>query len=278
MDAAPEAADVAALVERARGVYPGFTVDPAAFAGHLGSCAKAAGGFTKVNAEDLYLAFASARGDREALAVIERRFLADVGRFIAHLRRQPSFVDEVRQQLRERLLIGSGAPVGGGPRILDYSGRGPLGAWIRVTATRQALDLIDKEKPHASAGEDPEEDQLAATVDPELMAIRERHLPQFRDAFRLALASLDARERNLLRFYLLDGLNIARIGEIFGKSRATIGRMVVECREKLLEETRRHLGALTRAPDGDVLSLIRLLQSQLDVSIRGFLRRGEPPA
>ena len=76
----------------------------------------------------------------------------------------------------------------------------------------------------------------------------------------------------------VDGLNIGRIGEIFGKSRATIGRMVIDFRRKLLEETRRNLGALTGASEGDVLSLIRLLQSGLDVSIRGFLRRQEPPA
>lgn len=273
----PTGADgVAALVGRARAAYPQFAVDPAAFADHLAACAKA-GGSAKLNAEDLYLAFASAQGNREALAVVEKRYLAEVGRFIAHLRGQPSFVDEVRQHLRERMLIGTGAPEGRAPRILDYSGRGPLGAWMRVTAVRQALDLIEKEKPHRPLGEQPEEDQLAATVDPELMAIRQRHLPQFRDAFRLALGSLDAGERNLLRFYLVDGLNIARIGEIFGKSRATIGRMVVECRERLLEETRRHFGALTRASEGDVVSLIKLLQSQLDVSIRGFLRREGPP-
>src|SRR5207237_2877480 len=140
--------------------------------------------------------------------------------------------------LRERVLVGAG----GRPKILDYSGRGPLGAWFRVTAIRQALDLIEKEKSHQQIADQLEEDQLAATVDPELLAIRQRHLPQFRQAFRSALGSLDTRERNLLRFYLVDGLNIGRIGEIFGKSRATIGRMVIDCRQKLLAETRRHLG------------------------------------
>src|SRR5262249_36822591 len=104
-------------------------------------------------------------------------------------------------------------------------------------------------------------------------AIRQRHLPQFRSAFRAALDSLDVRERNLLRLYLVEGLNIGRIGEIFGKSRATIGRMVVDCREKLLEETRRRLAQMTGASEGDVRSLIRLLQSQLDVSIGSFLRK-----
>ena len=237
MEAAAWTVDVDGLVARARAAYPQFAVDPGAFAGHLSACGGGSGRPAEVSAEDLYLAFAAAQGDRHALEVIEQSHLARIGRFIAHLRQEPSFVDEVRQALRERVLVGADARR---PKILDYSGRGPLGAWFRVTA------------------------------------IRQRHLPQFREAFRCALASLDARERNLLRLYLVDGLNIARIGEIFGKSRATIGRMVIDCREKLLGETRRNLGALTGASAGDVLSLIRLLRSQLDVSVRSFLRRQEP--
>ncbi|HZX93307.1 MAG TPA: sigma-70 family RNA polymerase sigma factor [Myxococcales bacterium] len=265
-----EDSDVAQMIERARQEHPHLTVDADAFAAHLAACARSAGSWA-LKAEDVYLAFACGHGDRRALALIEERYLAQVDQFVRHLRRQPSFVDEVRQQLRERILIGSGTRRA--PKILDYTGRGSLTAWFRVTAIRQALDLMARERGPGAAVELPEDDQLAAAVDPELVAMRQRYLPQFREAFRAALGSLDARERNLLRFYLVDGLNIERIGQIFGKSRATVGRMVVDCRKKLLDETRRHLGVLTGASEGDVRSLIRLLRSQLDVSIRGFLLR-----
>jgi RNA polymerase sigma-70 factor (ECF subfamily) len=168
------------------------------------------------------------------------------------------------------MLVGTSP--GRPPTLSGYSGRGSLGAWVRVAAMRQALDLIERDKSRRHTTDEPEEDLLAATVDPELVAIRQRHLPQVREAFRRALASLNATERNLLRLHLVDGLNIGRIGEIFGKSRATIGRMVIQCREKLLEETRSNLGALTGGSEDEVRSLIRFLQSQIDVSIRGFLR------
>lgn len=270
MGAALKALDPGELIARARDAHPLISVDIVAFAAHLSACGSGPGGLGAVNAEDLYVAFAAAHGDRHALDLIEQTYLGRIGRFIGHLRREAPFVDEVRQALRERILVGVG---GRRPKILDYSGRGPLGAWFRVTVVRQALDLIEKEKAHQPAADGFDEDQLAATVDPELIAIRQRHLPQFREAFRSALASLDLRERNLLRFYLVDGLNIGRIGEIFGKSRATVGRMVVDTREKLLEETHRHLGELTGASDGEVRSLIRVLRSQLDVSIHGFLRK-----
>jgi len=256
------------FLSRARAAHPAIALDERAFTAHLAGCMR---GAAALHVEDLYVAFAAGRGDRAALAFVDGRLLSQVGRYVAHLGTDPAFVDEVRQQLRERMLLGGG---GGAPKILEYSGRGPLSSFMRVAAVRQALDLIDREKRHRPGRDELDDDALAATADPELIAIRERHLPQFRAAFRAALDSLDVRERNLLRFYLVDGLNIGRIGEIFGKSRATVGRMVIDCRQKLLEQTRQNLGALIGGSENDLRSLMRLLQSQLDVSIRGFLQRG----
>ena len=74
-----------------------------------------------------------------------------------------------------------------------------------------------------------------------------------------------------MRFHFVDGLNIGRIGEIFGKSRATIGRMVIACRQKLLAETRRRLGEISGASQSEVRSLIRVLRSRLEFNLRGAL-------
>jgi RNA polymerase sigma-70 factor (ECF subfamily) len=242
-----------------------FNVSQELFARHLAAREGAQ------HVDDLYLAFACAQHDRDALQVFESRHLDRVGSWIAKLREQPSFTDEVRQRMRERILLGPS------PKILDYSGRGPLGAWARVTAVREALDLLEQEKarrkePLEETARD-ESDFLGAVIDPELMILRQRHLPQFREAFRCALESLDVNERNLLKFHLVDGLNIASIGKIFGKSRATVGRMVIACREKVFEETRARLAELSGVAEDDVRSLMRVLQSQLDVSIRGFLQK-----
>src|SRR6266566_2620870 len=69
MEAASRAVDVAELIARARSAYPQFALDPAAFTGHLSACAGAPGWPAAVSAEDLYLAFAAANRDRQALEV-----------------------------------------------------------------------------------------------------------------------------------------------------------------------------------------------------------------
>ena len=61
---------------------------------------------------------------------------------LTRLGREPMFVDEVRQVLRTKLLVGDGAP----PKIADYSGRGPLDGWVRAAAVRAAIDLKRREK------------------------------------------------------------------------------------------------------------------------------------
>jgi RNA polymerase sigma-70 factor (ECF subfamily) len=45
-----------------------------------------------------------------------------------------TFVDDVRQALRVRLLV----EAGGRARLADYAGRGPLRGWIGVAAARVA--------------------------------------------------------------------------------------------------------------------------------------------
>jgi RNA polymerase sigma-70 factor (ECF subfamily) len=219
--------------------------------------------------EEVYLAVACAAGEPHALAAFEQRYVARVPEFIAHLRRPPAFVDEVAQRLREKLLV-AGAD-DRRPRITDYAGRGSLEGWVRVAAVRLALDLIEADGRHGPMRAAPDDDLFGVTSDPELAYIKQRYLPHFRAAFGGAVAALLPEERNLLRFYVVDQLNIADIGKLFGKSRATIGRWIVDCRERLVQVTRRELAAQLGADSRDVDSLLTVLQSQLDVSLRTVL-------
>jgi RNA polymerase sigma-70 factor (ECF subfamily) len=217
-------------------------------------------------AADLYLACACLQHDAKAIAEFERAHLA---RAKAYLRSygSPAFVEDVLQDLRERLLVGGPDRP---PRISEYAPRGPLGAWVRVVATRLALDRNERAERERPMAEPPEE--LVDARDPELQAIKSQHGADFMAAVREAVASLERSERAILRLYLIDRLNVAEIGAILGTSRATAARRVAQCRERVLDETRRRLEERLQLSRSDAESLMRVHRSQLEVSVSGLLR------
>lgn len=222
-------------------------------------------------AADLYLACGCALGDAAALDAFETAFVARVPSFVAKIDTSPAFVDEVKQHLRERLLVRHGEQ---SPRISEYGGRGRLVSWLRVAAIRIALNLktgksTERTEDEAAA------DALLVDDDPELEYLRARYRQQFHDAFVGALASLEPRGRTVLRMHLIDGLNIDGIGSVYGVHRATVARWIASARDHLFETTRDALHRELGLSATEFASLVRLVRSQLDVSICRILREQE---
>jgi RNA polymerase sigma-70 factor, ECF subfamily len=230
----------------------------------------ALGALTEILAADAWLAVASARGDRAALLRLEPAIALAAASAAARARLGDGEADELAQRIREKLLV---APGGGSPKILQYAGRAPLGAWVRVVAVREALTMRRRAEP-TSAG-DPLDllvDAGAVDADPALDVLRSRHAGEFKEAFQRALLSLSAEERNVLRLYLLDGLSIDEIGALFQVHRATAARWIARSRETIAERTREDLLRRLRMSEADVDSLIGLLLSRIDVSLGRLLR------
>lgn len=204
-----------------------------------------------------------------ALRAFERALLAQVPAFVARLRLAPEQVAEVRQVLGERLLTPRPE---GPPRISAYSGHGPLGAWLRVAATRVGL-----EQARAAAARPELSVQVEAAVsedNPELQAVRERCKAAFAEALRDATAELSAEQRSLLRMHFVDGLSSAQISALYQVNRSTAVRWLQEARAALAQRTRRLLTERLHLSESDVQSVLALVYSQLDVSIAGLLGRG----
>jgi RNA polymerase sigma-70 factor (ECF subfamily) len=82
---------------------------------------------------------------------------------------------------------------------------------------------------------------------------------------------LSSRERNLLRYHYIDGLTGDEIAGLHGTHRATVVRWLARARETLLTTTREHLLARVAVDPKEFASIARLVQSQLDFSIRTLL-------
>ena len=92
---------------------------------------------------------------------------------------------------------------------------------------------------------------------------------------RQALTTLTAREKTLLRLHFLDGMNIDALGVVFRVHRATVARWLVAIRTQVLDRVRQTLSLDLGASPSEAISLVRLLRSEVQLSIRRILEDGE---
>ena len=125
------------LFDEGRRAWPGVELGIEAFVGHL---AERAGGPlpSEVRGPDLYLACACVTRGRGAIESFDRAYLAQMGAYLARLGPTPAFVDEVRQEVRDKLFMSRDAAP---PRIAEYHGKGALVSWVRVVALRVAMNM-----------------------------------------------------------------------------------------------------------------------------------------
>lgn len=258
-------------IAAARAAWPTIILDEAAFRQSLARGAESqpdpARAIGELCAADLWLAQACARGDKRALEAFDREHLARVPIFLARHPARP-LADEVRQVLRERLLLArDGAP----PRIADYTGRGPLGSWLRVATLRAAANLTRSEKTHDELGEHDLPAGAFAEV-PELRVLEGRYRQAFRDAFRRAFAALEADERAVLKLHFVDGVTVRQLAPILGVSSATAGRRLLAAQQHLGDLVISELAEHTDQPAAELESVVRALMSKLEVSLSALLQ------
>lgn len=250
----------------ARAAWPEIVIDPGRFAAHVAACRRAGGGAPE-HLADLYLAWAAVEGDAVAVRSLDERVLAATAPAVRRVDGAADFVDEVRQLLRVRLLVGTAeAP----PRLAEYHGRGPLVGWVRVAATRIALNLKRDQRP-AAAIDDALGELAAGDADPEVRYLGTLYRAEFGAALREALGALSDRERALLRLHHVDGLKLAQIAALYRVHESTVSRWISAAAEAIAEGARRRLMARLSLSSESLDSVTRLVRSNLDLSLRRLL-------
>jgi RNA polymerase sigma-70 factor (ECF subfamily) len=256
--------------EEGRAAWPKVDLDHDGFATHVLSKlapSASAADVARLDAAGLYLACACARGCAPALAELDLHVLARVPEFLARIQGSSALPDEVRQTLRERLLVS--AP-GEAPRIATYAGDGSLVAWVRVAAVRTALNLLEKMDERAAHDSRALEDAAAATT-PEQEVSASVHHAMFREVLEQAVSALPAEQRTALRLHFAEALTGDEIAEKLGISRATVTRWLATARAFLLRETKRLVADRLRLSPADAESFIATARSRLDLSLSVLL-------
>lgn len=265
------------LYEQARAAWPEVALPEATFVAHVRAhlAAAAAGeGFERalldLHGPDLYLACACAQGDTGAIALFEKRYLVEVVARLGRRYAAPGFADELTQVIRERLLV---AGKGTRPRIAAYAGRGPLLAWVRVAATREAVDLWKKLK--GAGALEVRADGLVSTSDPELDFLRREYGVVIRAAIAGAIQSLEPRAATMLRQFFIEGVKVRTLAAFYRLNERTVRRAVTTARQQIVEEARRLLAQRLDTSEAEFDSVIRLVWTEIDPSLIKLL--GKPP-
>jgi len=262
------------LHEVGRATWPSIWVSAADFVNHLtmhlGLSLEAAESLG-TRASDLYLAVAAAHGDAAAISVIDRTCIAHVDSAL-HGMLSSSEIDDLKQQLRQRLFVGTRGP----PKILDYAGRGELRAWVRASAVRAAISVLRSQKRDQVHQQDLWIAAPKIGVDPTIDYLRPRLQVEFRAAFEAALGSLETRERNLLKHHFLDGLSVDELAILYRVHRATAFRWLTRARERVLSQTRQALAARLSLRRSELDSVMQLVDSQLEVSVVRLFGADDP--
>ena len=209
-------------------------------------------------AADLYLAIACADNDATALGAFRDAFIPSLRQALHKLSLPPATVDETIQRVLVMLFVDG--------QIQSYGGKGTLRSWVRSIAVRTGRRLAGVEQDTGS--EDDLADLPAAVADPELDLLRRTYGAQVREAFAAAFGQLSERERNVLRQYHIDGLTIDQLAGLYQVNRATTARWVAGARLAIVTKTRNLLVERHGIAATEVDSIIRLVRSQLAVSVR----------
>jgi RNA polymerase sigma-70 factor (ECF subfamily) len=255
-------------VEAARSAQPDLDVDVEEFARHVAESARDGALPPLQHAGDLLLAWACARGAPSAVAAFHRAYASVIARVLARRRAAADLADDAAQAVHEMLLCAHP------PKIADYQGTGPLRSWVSTAAARMLLGMQRsanrrRESPHEDG--DGDAAALVQQVDPELAFLKQRYKADVEGAIVRALERLDDRARTLLRLHFGEGMSIDRLGDMYRVNRATAARWLAAARETLVEGARDEIQARLRLSEKECDSIVRLMRSQLDVSLMRHL-------
>lgn len=234
----PSAAAFSARLAEARAAYPGVTLSEADFVAHVASKLEERGegaALTDLRTTELFLAYACVKRDEVAIASFERDTFGEVEAAYRRFSGLGVTLDDVKQRVREKLLLTVPAS------ILGYAGTGSLRGWVRAAVLHMLLNISQRETREEPTDAELFEVVIGAEPTAEATYIKHTCREEFEAAFAFGMSELDHRDKSLLRHAFVDRRNVDDIGAIYGVHRATAARWVAAARIRLVEQTRADL-------------------------------------
>lgn len=263
-----------AHVARARAAWPGVELDPEAYVEFVARRVAAEARLEDLHTEDLYLVAACLRGVPEALDAFEQALGEQIDRGLRGL--AASELADASTRVRQRLLTAADGP----PKLASYGGRGRLLHWLRITVVRMRKDFIRvaaRRRDRPATDEALVDHAVSPIASPEYAYLKGHYAQMLQEELVEALRELSPRLRNYLRQHLVEGLSTAQLAAVYGVDASTTRRWLSRARDDLWLRTRRRMMVRLRLSQDELESIVRLVRSELDVSVVRLLRDPPPP-
>lgn len=252
--------------------WPNVQLPDESFASFLGQriCASDGQPNLPVASSDLYLAAACLQQDESALTHFEDSVLGRIQSALSRFGLSEQDADDLRQDLRERLLVGT---TKSDPVLSRYLGTGNLVHWVRAVASRQALASLRGKRPETSL----EDAVLEDPSDPITTQLKEQYRDDFKQALHAAVATLEPRERMILQALVSDARSVGEIAKLYDVHRVTASRWVAKIRRQLFSRTRDNLRKRLKLTEDELQSVVRMIESQMEMSLDRVLQTSDDP-
>lgn len=211
--------------------------------------------------EDEFIRLACLYERPEALSLLDRYYLKPLLPTLLRITGNTELADATLQKLREKLLLPPQR------RLANYRESGNFQAWLRVVATRTALDEMRIRGARRRRECQLEEHLEGLAANPEQELLKDEWRANFRQALRNAILRLSERERHCLRLHLVAQWSVTQIGSVFSVHRATAARWLVSGKERLIELLREELVGSNANPELELTDFLLDLPTQIDLRL-----------
>lgn len=269
----PTLLDATRIIGAVQERWPQLQLDGASFGAFLEERAIEGHGLTSLHIEDLFLAWACLNQQREALAVFER-FTRPL--IALAIRRDARDTDELIHQVQIKLLVTEGTRA---PRLADYTGVGPLKAFVMVMAMRCLADTRRSDErrreDHVGDGWLELASIAGSNTGPESQVQWAELEPHAARAVNEAMAALSVRQRTILRLHYVEGISADALGRMYSVHRATTTRWLVDARERVLELVQQRLRSTLDVSTASLASINQTLVGGLELSLPALVESSD---
>jgi RNA polymerase sigma-70 factor (ECF subfamily) len=141
-------------------------------------------------------------------------------------------------------------------------------------AVRLALRHRQRARREAPADDEQMMQRISSRDDLAVDLAKGTYRQAFATAFADALHAMPDRASTLLRQHYIDGLTIDELGGLYRVHRSTVARLLARARGSLLAATRALMMQRLDIPASDLDSILRMIRSQIEISLRGLRGSG----